>query len=256
MPVGKPEYMTPAGAPLWAMDLYYKFLNCGFKLPVSAGTASGVKSTPLGYDRVYVKLLGKFGYDEWFRALKAGRSFATNGPMLFLDVNGQEPGGAIVLPAAAKKAAGRLKVHAEASSLGDLDRLEIVWKGRVVKTVKASDHALSLSADFETDAQETGWFAARALEKPTETARFAHTSPVYVQVGSDGGLVPDDAKYLLALVESQIKLSETARGYRSEANRQAMLAFFRKAAAVYARLAGMPLSAQPAEVGGRKETKE
>ena len=235
-PVEKPEYATPVGAPLWAMDLYYKFLNCGFKLSVSAGTASGVKYVPLGYDRVYVKLPGLFSYSEWFRALKAGRSFATNGPMLFLTVNGHEPGDSIVLPAATEKSPGRLKVHAEAISIGDLDRLEIIWKGHVVKTVVANGKAQNLSADFEMDAQSSGWFAARAFEKPTETVRFAHTSPVYVRVGRDDGLVAGDAKYLQALIEQQITYCETAPRFRNEADRQAMLAFFRKAEAVYARL--------------------
>lgn len=235
-PIEKPEYATPALAPLWAMDLYYKFLNCGFKLPVSAGTASGVKPVPLGYDRVYVKLSGRFNYHEWFRALKAGRSFATNGPMLFLTVNGREPGNSIVLPASKEKPAGRLKVRAQVISLGDLERLEIIWKGRVVKTVKASGKAQNLNADLEVDAQSSGWFAARAFEKPTETVRFAHTSPVYVQVGRDDGLVVDDAKYLLASIEQQIKFCESAH-FRSESDRQAMLAFFRRAKAVYARLA-------------------
>jgi hypothetical protein len=235
-PIEKPEYATPAGAPLWAMDLYYKFLNCGFKLPVSAGTASGVKAVPLGYDRVYVKLSGGFSYHEWFRALKAGRSFATNGPMIFLTVNGHEPGNSIVLPATTEKSPGRLKVHADVISIGDLERLEIIWKGHVVKTVEASGKTQNLSADLEVDAQSTGWFAARAFEKPTETVRFAHTSPIYVQVGQDDGHVADDAKYLLALIEQQIKFCESAQ-FRSEADRQAMLAFFRKAEAVYARLA-------------------
>ena len=236
-PIEKPEYATLAGAPLWAMDLYYKFLNCGFKLPVSAGTASGVKSVPLGYDRVYVKLSGGFSYHEWFRALKAGRSFATNGPMLFLTVDGHEPGSSIVVPATTGQSPRRLRVHAEVVSIGDLDRLEVIWKGRVVKTVEASGKAQNLGADLEVDAQSSGWFAARAFEKPTETVRFAHTSPVYVQVGRDNGLIADDAKYLLALTEQQIKYCETSSQFRSEANRQAMLAFFRKAEAVYARLA-------------------
>ena len=238
-PIENPEYATVAGAPLWAMVFYYKFLNCGFKLPVSAGSASGVKSVPLGYDRVYVKLSGGFDYQAWFHALKAGRSFATNGPMLFLTVNGHEPGDSIVLPATTEKSPGHLKVHAEAISIGDLDRLEIVWKGRVVKTVEANGKTQNLSTDFEEDAQSSGWFAARAFEKPTETVRFAHTSPVYVQVGRDDGLVADDAKYLYALIEQQIKYCETAPHFRNEADRQAMLAFFRKAEAVYARLAGI-----------------
>lgn len=235
-PIEKPEYATPANAPLWAMDLYYKFLNCGFKLPVSAGTASGVKAVPLGYNRVYVKLSGRFSYQEWFRALKAGRSFATNGPMLFLTVNGNEPGNSIVFPATREKPAGHLKVHAEVTSLGDLERLEIIWKGQVVKTVEASGKTQHLSLDLQVDAQSSGWFAARAFEKPTETVRFAHTSPVYVQVGGTDGIVAEDAKYLLGLIEQQIRFCETSH-FRSEAERQAMLAFFKKAAAVYTRLA-------------------
>ena len=38
----RPEFNTVAGMPLWAMDVYYRFLNCGFRLPVSGGTASGL----------------------------------------------------------------------------------------------------------------------------------------------------------------------------------------------------------------------
>jgi len=230
------EYSNPANAPLWAMELYYKFLNSGFKLPVSAGTASGVKSVPLGYNRVYVHLPRGFGYREWFQGLKEGRSFATNGPMLFLSVDGHEPGDSIEVPQTAGRSR-RVRVRAEAVSDGNLARLQIVWKGQVIKTVDATGDGQNLKADFEVDAPSSGWFAARAFEKPTQTVRFAHTSPVYVRVGKDDGHVAADAAYLLGMVEQQIKFCETAP-YRSEADRQAMLAFFRQAAAVYARLVG------------------
>lgn len=235
-PIDKPEYATARNAPLWAMDLYYKFLNCGFKLPVSAGTASGVKPVPLGYNRVYVKLSGGFSYHEWFRALKAGRSFATNGPMIFLTVDGHEPGSSIMVPAPSEKSSRRLRVHAETVSRGDLERLEIIWKGRIVKMVEASGKAQFLSADLEVGAESSGWFAARAFEKPAETVTFAHTSPVYVHVGRDEGIVAEDAKYLLALIDQQIMFCETSPQFRSEAERNEMLALFRKAGAVYARL--------------------
>jgi len=102
--------------------------------------------------------------------------------------------------------------------------------------VEASSTAQHLSLDFEVDAQSSGWFAARAFERPTETVRFAHTSPVYVKVGGTSGVVAEDAKYLLGLIEQQIKFCETSH-FRSEADRQAMLAFFKKAEAVYTRLA-------------------
>jgi hypothetical protein len=231
------EYRKPANAPLWAMELYYKFLNSGFKLPVSAGTASGVKSVPLGYNRVYVHLPRGFGYRKWLQGLKAGRSFATNGPMLFLTVDGHEPGDLIDIPESSGKSPHRLRVHAEAISDGKLGRLQIVWKGQVIKTVDAAGDVQNLQANFEAEAPSSGWFAARAFEKPTETVRFAHTSPVYVRVGHENVRVAADARYLQGVVEEQIKFCESTP-YRSEADRQAMLAFFRQAAAIYARLAG------------------
>lgn len=237
IPQDKPEYSTPGGLMYWGMDTYYKLLNCGFKLPVSAGTASGVKPIPLGYDRVYVHLPGKFSYQEWFRGLKAEHSFATNGPMLFLTVNGHEIGDTIHFPSDAGKTTRQVKVHAEVYSLGALDRLEILWKGKVVKRVIAQPNSHRLTTDFDFTVPRTGWFVARAFEKPTKTVQFAQTSPVYVQVGQDQGIVPADAEYFVRLMDHEIKFFQNVSGFRSPANRQAMVNMYKKARAVYSRLA-------------------
>jgi len=255
IPKEKAEYETPLGMALWTMDVYYRFLNCGFKLPASAGSASGVKPSPLGFDRVYVHLPGKFSYQEWFRALKGGHSFATNGPMLFLTVNGHEPGDTIQIPATADlrrsapatgagKSAQGLKVHAEVSSAGELDRLEIVWKGQVVKAVAASGKTTSLAADLELDANDSGWLASRAFEKPGTTVCFAQTSPVYVRVAGKRGVVPEDVKFFLAWIGREIKFYDGLSGFRSESDREGMLAFFRQARAVYERLAAAASSSR------------
>ncbi len=243
IPKEKPEYETPQGMALWTTDIYYKFLNCGFKLPVSAGSASGVKPSPLGFDRVYVHMSEKFGYRPWFRALKTGHSFGTNGPMLFLTVNGKEPGETIAIPAGAGKAARKLKVHVEASTAGELDTLEIVWKGRVINSVAAAGAGSTLATDAEIDANETGWFAARAFEKSTPSIRFAQTSPVYVQVGNLRGIVAEDVKFFLNWLDREIEYYKNQPGFKTESDRQAMLDFFRQARAVYAGLgAGQPRS--------------
>lgn len=232
-PNDNPLYATPAGAPLWAMDLYYKFLNCGFKLPVSAGTASGVKPTPLGYDRVYAHLPGRFSYAEWFRALKAGRSFATNGPMLILTVDGHEPGDTIEVT---EKHGRKLTIHAEAISVNELQRLEVIWKGEIIEAVPTSGNLDRLTVDVEHEVHGTGWVVARAFEKPTVTVRFAHTSPVYVRVENDRGIVPNDAEYFAAWMDKEIRFYENLRGFRTEADRKAMLNFFGQARQVYTQL--------------------
>jgi hypothetical protein len=230
----------PAGAPLWALDIYYKFLNCGFRLPVSAGTASGVKPTPLGYDRVYVHMPQKFTYPGWFEALKAGRSFATNGPMLFFTVNGQEPGSEIRIPEASGGSERLVKLKAEASSANELERLEIIWKGEVIKSVTAPPHSRRLQVNFDVQMNGSGWFAARAFEQPTASVRFAHTSPVYIRVGSDRGVVPADAQFFISWLDREIKSYEGSPDFRSPADRDAILATFRSARDVYERLAQHP----------------
>jgi hypothetical protein len=237
IPQDKREYSPPGGLMYWAMDVYYRLLNCGFKLPVSAGTASGVKPIPLGYDRVYVRLPGKFSYQKWFQELKAGSSFATNGPMLFLTVNGHEPGETVRFASDSGERNRRVRVHAKVFSLGVLDRLEILWKGELVKRVIAPPNAHELSADIVFKVPRTGWFVARAFEKPTKTVQFAHSSPVYVQVGHDRGIVPQDADYFVTLMDREAKFYRHISSFRTAADRQAMVDMFKKARAVYERLA-------------------
>jgi hypothetical protein len=231
IPKSRAELKTPAGMPLWAMEVYYRFLNCGFRLPVSAGSASGVKAAPLGYNRVYVKLDGPFAYERWFRALKAGRSFATNGPMLFLTVDGAEPGGVLRL---AKSGRRRVRIRAEASSQTPMDRLEVIFRGRTLKTVRGAE---KLTADFIVNVDETGWFAARAFERPDHTVRFAHTSPVYAEVAGQSGVVRDDARFFVEWMDREIAFYKSLPGFREPAHREAMLALFTSARQVYSSLA-------------------
>lgn len=228
IPKQRPEFHTPAGMPLWAMDVYYRFLNCGFRLPVSAGSATGVKASPLGYNRVYVHTRPAFDYDGWFRSLKAGRSFATNGPMLFLSVSGHEPGSELRF-----QSSQRVRIQAESSSANPLDRLEIIHNGRIIHTVRGAG---KLKASFSTPVSGTGWLAARAFEAPDRTVRFAHTSPVYIRFPGDPGLIREDLQFFLDWIDREIAFYQKAPGFREPAHREAMLAFFQSARQVYAGL--------------------
>jgi hypothetical protein len=230
VPKERPEFHTPAGMPLWAMEIYYRFLNCGFRLPVSAGTASGVKPAPLGYNRVYVQLSGPFTYENWFRALKEGRSFATNGPTLFLTVGDKAPGSSHRFE---QRRPHRLKVVVETASATPLDRLEVVSNGKLIRTARGSG---PLRLDFDFEVRQTGWIAARAFEKPDRTVRFAHTSPVYVEFPGDKGIVAGDVQFFLDWIDREAAFYRNLPGFREPAQRQAMLEFFTAAREVYAKL--------------------
>ncbi|HYK89120.1 MAG TPA: CehA/McbA family metallohydrolase [Acidobacteriota bacterium] len=234
IPRERAEYRTVAGMPLWSMDVYYRLLNCGFRIAVSAGSASGVKASPLGYNRVYAKVDGPFTYERWFHALKAGRSFGTNGPMLFLQVDGQEAGSILRIQAAATRS---LNVHAECRAIGSLDRLEIVFKGRVLKTVRNTDPRGRIATDFKITPQESGWIAARCFENPSATVRFAHTSPTYIALDNKSPVVASDAQYMVDWIDREMEFYRKEARFRRPEDRDAMLAFFGKARRVYADLA-------------------
>jgi len=233
-PKDRPEYNTPRGMALWTLDVYYRFLNCGFRLPVSAGSASAVKAAPLGYNRVYVHLDRPFSYEDWFHALKDGRSFATNGPMLFLKVNGRLPGSAVELP---EGKTSRVKIEAEVQSARPLESLEVLYKGRVVRRAQPSPSARHFQLRLDLPVGETGWIAARAFEQPDKTIRYAQTSPIYLRAGGSSGIVAEDARYFAAWMRREKEFYRKETRFQSPAHRDAMVELFEKAEAFYERLA-------------------
>src|SRR3989454_8543551 len=93
---GKPRDASrlpvPLGNGYWSQEIYYHLLNCGLRIPPSAGSASGVLPNPVGYNRVYVQVGKKLAYGKWWEGLRAGRCFVSNGPLLRCRVNGKLPG--------------------------------------------------------------------------------------------------------------------------------------------------------------------
>ena len=219
------------GFALWIMDLYYQLLNCGFQLPASGGSACGVKPLAVGYNRVYVKLDTPFSYDGFFQALKAGRSFSTNGPMLDLRVDGKEMGSRIEFEH--PKKIRNLKLPLKALSLS---RLEIIVNGQSRAGVKGKG---KLVATQTIDVRESIWVAARAFEKSEKTIVFGQTSPIYVLKAGKPVRVPSERAILgLAKMDSLIARTRTQSGFKAEAHREETLAVYEKARNVYLDLLG------------------
>jgi hypothetical protein len=142
-----------------------------------------------------------------------------------------------------KAAAGaQLRVRIEAQSLRPLERVEVIYRGRVVRTLRppdtpdARDAPGRLAAEFDFTPDSDGWIAARAFERPGRTIRFSHTGPVYLERGVPASAA-DDARFFLDWIDREIGLYQASTGFRSEADRAAMLDFFAKGRAVYERLA-------------------
>jgi hypothetical protein len=225
-----PAYQTPAGFAQWMMDLYYSFLNCGFRIPVSAGSASGVMPSWPGYERVYVHLSSTpFSYDQWFVDLKAGRSMATNGPLLEVSLDGQPPGAQVNW-----EGPTRVILAIQVRSQEPLDRVEIVYNGGVIRTFSAGANTIFVTA-VNLTITEPGWLAVRCFEPVASTVRYAHTSPFYFL--QDGKLpVRKAAARRWADYIRRLAASVEAADYPSREAYEKAQRTFREAESIYRKL--------------------
>jgi hypothetical protein len=211
---GFPEYAdTPEGMMQMNTDTYYRLLNCGLCLAAGAESATGAKTTPAGYNRAYVRLRRSGGIADFLESWRKGRNFVTDGPMIFLTVNGsQSPGDVIALP----QSGGKLRAKVQVVSEQPLRSLEIVVNGTVASHANLSPESRETELHMNLNVQKGCWIAARATaedrllpdeemaqydnagarSRPEKPCRllFGHSSPVYVTVGGMGAAVPDSIR--------------------------------------------------------------
>lgn len=174
---------APRGNGYWSQEIYYHVLNCGLRLPPSAGSASGVLPNPVGYNRAYVHIEGDLTWDQWRDGLLAGRSFVTNGPLLRCRANGELPGHVFQ---SENGAPVPIELAIELTSLDHVPAVEIIRNGEVVESLTTRPETQqSLTASLTLNAGD--WFLIRAITDRPETFRFASTAPYYIAAA---GAVP------------------------------------------------------------------
>jgi hypothetical protein len=152
--------------------LFYEFLNLGFRLAATGGSDVPYTDT-IGSSRVYAYTGSRFDPDTWFKAVKAGRTFVTTGPMLELTVNGEVPGSEI-----SAKPGDKLRIKATASGHAARPQyLEVVEQGDILKALGQPSGREQVSCEFPFQVRHSTWIAARCAG--------AVTSPVYVRVGEE-----------------------------------------------------------------------
>jgi hypothetical protein len=182
--------MSQAEFPIMrALDLYYQFLNAGFRVPIAAGTDKFGEEIPLGSNRVFARADPPANYASWLAAIKAGKTFVSNGPILEFEADGRMPGDVVEF-----KGRKDVKARVIARSILPFTTLEIVFNGETIghKTVPIYSNApvdgvYSMEVETPTQITRSGWLAARVVEHPDLRSRvlprelsvFAHTSPIY-----------------------------------------------------------------------------
>ena len=109
---------------------YYRMLNCGFKVAACGSTDryNDQGRGLVGTMRTYAHA-GKLDFADIAAAYRRGATFATNGPILLLEVNGAQPGDEIALASP-----DEVQVTLKAYSIFGLSRLELLLNGQVCAT--------------------------------------------------------------------------------------------------------------------------
>lgn len=190
-------YPGTDGFSSYSQGLYHRYLNLGNRYPVSAGSASRVLQGPPGYNRVYIYAPEGLSVENFYSALRAGRSFASNGPFLSFSVNGRIVGDTVEVQP------GRpLKVIAEAQAREPIDHIEAIANGRVVASTA------SPRLEIEIQPKNHTWLAARCTLKTDLPVRLAHTSPIYLSGENQNWDPAEDKAFFLKWIDDLIAESE------------------------------------------------
>jgi len=212
------------------LDLYYRYLNLGYPIPASAGSASGVLKNPVGYNRAYVQL-DRFSYRGWFDGLCEGRNFVTNGPMLFATVNGKPIGTRFMA-----KGSFEATVAFDVSSRDPLEKAEIVVGGKVVATFEPKENEpRRIAGSRRLTVERSTWIAVRAFEPARGwLVRFAHTSPFYVTLDGKRPSDPAAARFYVQWIDELIaKVEAEQTKARDKSASEPVLDTYRRARTVY-----------------------
>ena len=242
--LGKVDYMEILGfsdhratAAVW-----YRLLNLGFRLPAAGGTDAMANYAslrgPVGMNRVYVRVpAGPLDPGRWEDALRHGRTFATNGPLLGFELGGRLPGDELALDVASD----HVPFRAVLRSIVPVDHLEVVCNGELVQRLPLAGARRAAEVSGSLPIARSGWCVLRAS---TDEARYpvldnyayATTSPVYVTLAGQAPRSPADAKYFLAWLTETRAAAARHSGWNSSAERDHVLDQLDAARAVYERL--------------------
>lgn len=219
--------------------VWYRLLNCGFRLPTAAGTDAMANFAslrgPVGLNRAYVEVpKGSLEIDPWLENLKRGRTFATNGPLLRFSLGDQPVGGEVKLPAGKHE----VKFKAWLRSIVPVDHLEIVCDGKVARELKLNERRDSADEEGTFPVSATGWCLLRASSDKAEYPvldlyPYATTSPIYITVDGSKTHPTDDAQYFIAWIDQLIAGAQSNQDWNTGAEKAAVLDQFTRARKVY-----------------------
>ena len=182
---------------------YYDYLDLGFRLTAAAGSDIPWGST-MGEVRTFVYTGKNFSANNWFKGLKAGNTFVSNGPAVFLQADGKLPGSEIIQR---KGSSTVLSVKGISnSSIGVISKITIYNSDGLVAEKINTGKKDSLVIKMNHTLTHSQWLAAAVF---CENSAVAHTTPIYFIV--DNQPTWNDKKAPAIILKQEEAINKTAQ---------------------------------------------
>ena len=204
-------------------DSFYHFLNAGLRVPFSTGTDWFIDDL----NRVYANVRGSLTIRSWLDALKAGRTFITNGPLFEFSVGSTDIGGTLALGSRQE-----VRVRGRAVGRQNFGTVQLVRNGRVIDETAAAPSGAYFEAKLDRSIaiDEPCWLALRiSSTSRSEYGRelFGHTSPVYVTIDGASVRIQQDVDWLIKDMEHAIEAISARGSFAAQADRERVLSVYR-----------------------------
>ena len=216
--------------------MWYDMLNCGVRLPLIGGTDKmGANRVLGGSCRTYA------GVDEWshagfLNALRRGKTFVSNGPLLHLTANDESIGSELKFTG---KGPFTVRINAGCFTQHPIKFFEIIVNGKVLHQLKVPAGQKTTTVAREIKFRESGWLAVRARHDRPNGDNWhwgitaAHSSPIYVTVNQQPPAVEESARYLVGRLDTTLKWARETAIWSGATSREKDIASFLTARSFY-----------------------
>jgi TolB protein len=253
--LGKVDYLEIVGFNDYRATaaVWYRLLNLGFRIAAGAGTDAMANFAslrgPVGMDRVYARVPeGPVKIETFLNALKEGRTFATNAPLLDFSLGGA----AIGEDLKSDTPQSAVPFRATLRSIVPVDHFELVCSGGnakaadprtpyMVKNLTLNGPRDAAEVSGTVDLKESGWCLVRASSDRAEypvldTYVYATTSPIYVTIGGRKPRSSEDARYFVDWMERVMRMTSRYSDWNSVAEKDLAIKRLQEAKEVYEKL--------------------
>jgi hypothetical protein len=179
--------------------------------------------------RVYARSGARLDHASFLEAIKTGKTFVTNGPLLGIGVrtvrrsDGQTVGNrwhGIGDELALPEGKHTIQVQVTLRSNTPVDHLELIRNGKVIASVPLRGDRTRADTLLTVAVQESGWYVVRAYaDHPRlpilDLYPFASTSAFYVTVGGKPVRSSEDAAYFVAWIDRVREEVEKYEGWNT-----------------------------------------